>query len=263
MSRTSETPGSGAAGEYRCGACENCRRDPRVAMIIFPLCQATPDWRCGVCDNCRPEGPIQFENCHEVDEIRCQCGKCLAKDGQIKCTRCDTVTDTRPRLLDEARHTAFFLSALATTSQILGGGRKPLKITIQRGVGHLGYVHHVPADGPYLLTAMELKTKLVILLTGLAAEKALGSGTTGSSNVVARAKELARRMVTFGMVEGWDTDPEGAALRVYASAMDEATSFVLANRAAIDTLAAELLYKGELTGDDVARLTAGITKSGA
>jgi ATP-dependent Zn protease len=197
-------------------------------------------------------------------DLRCKCGKCLAKDGSIKCSRCDVVTDVRPRLLDEARHTAFYLSALATTSQLLGSNEPPVKITIVPGNQHNGYVHFQPSEAP-VHTVEDLKRQLVVLLSGRAAENTLGSPTTGSTNTMQRAIELARRIVSYGMVKDWDKNPEQAAMTLLDDAWKEAEAFVAANRAAIDSVAAMLLFKGELTGDDVARLTArlGATNGGA
>lgn len=194
----------------------------------------------------------------ESPDLRCKCGKCLAKDGSIKCSRCDVVTDVRPRLLDEARHTAFYLSALATTSQLLGSNEPPVKITIVPCNQHNGYVHFQPSEAP-LHTVEDLKRQLVVLLSGRAAENALGSSTTGSASTMQRAFGLARRIVAFGMVEGWKANPEQAAMTLIDDAWKEAEAFVAANRAAIDSVAAMLLFKGELNSDDVARLTAGVS----
>jgi len=188
-------------------------------------------------------------------DLRCQCGKCLAKDGNIKCSRCDVVTDVRPRLLDDARHTAFYLSAMAATSHLLGSNESPVKITIVPGNQHNGYVSFQPREEP-VSRVEDMKRQLVILLTGRAAENALGSPTTGSAQTMRQALDLARRIVSCGMVEGWDKNPDQAALRLLDSAWKEAEAFVAANRAAIENVAAMLLFKGELTGDDVARLSA-------
>ena len=253
MSRTSETNGADATSAYRCGACENCRRDPKIAKIEFPVCQETADYHCGACENCRTKhAKIQFPNCHEVAEIRCTCGKCLAKDGKVKCSRCDEQTDVRPRLLAEARHTAFYLSALAMTAQLTRSDGKPVKITLKQTTGSMGYVQHQPASEQYMYTAADLRKQLVVLLSGIAAEEALGHQTADTANTYEQALALAHRMVGFGMVDGWDKNPDAAARSLVQSAKEEATTFVSANREAIETLAAALLYKGELTADDIA-----------
>lgn len=188
-------------------------------------------------------------------DLRCKCGKCLAKDGGIKCSRCDVVTDVRPRLLDDARHTAFYLSAMAATSHLLGSNESPVKITIVPGNQHNGYVSFQPREEP-VFRVEDLKRQLVVMLTGRVAENAFGSSTTGSANTMVQARELARRIVSYGVVEGSNKNPEQAAHDLLDSAWKEAEAFVAANRAAIENVAAMLLFKGELTGDDIARLTA-------
>lgn len=190
----------------------------------------------------------------DSSDLRCACGKCLAKGGQIKCARCEGTTDARPRLLDEARHTAFYLSALATTAQLTRPESPPVKITLIQTESAMGYVQYQSAGDRFLYTVADLKKQLVVLMAGIAAEEALGKGTTGPSSTLQRAKALARRMVADGMVDGGDKDPDAAARSLVESAMEEATTFVAANRAAIDSVAAQLLYKGELTGDDLAAL---------
>src|SRR5690349_3124208 len=96
-------------------------------------------------------------------DLRCTCGKCLAKGGQIKCGRCDATTDVRPRLLDEARHTAFYLSALAMTAQLTRADAPPVKITIVPTGQSRGYVQYMPADDRLLYTVADRKKQLVVL----------------------------------------------------------------------------------------------------
>ncbi len=187
------------------------------------------------------------------NDLRCVCGKCLAKDGQIKCPRCEGFIDARPRLLDEARHTAFYLCALATSSQILEESSKPIMVTLVPAVRSLGYVQTAPTEDRFAYTSDELNNRLVVLLTGLAAEEALGGVTTGSSDTFQQAMELARRIVSYGMVEGWDSNPDAAARQLVETARQKAKEFVAANRTVIDNVAAQLLFKGELTHDDLAR----------
>ncbi len=69
--------------------------------------------------------------------------------------------------------------------------------------GALGYTMQMPTEDQYLVTEGELKTKMAVMLGGRAAELLVFSeGSTGASNDLERATELARRMVTeFGMSE--------------------------------------------------------------
>jgi cell division protease FtsH len=69
--------------------------------------------------------------------------------------------------------------------------------------GALGYTLQLPTEDRYLLTMEELEDRLAVMLGGRAAEKIVfGMISTGASDDIQRATELARRMVTeFGMSE--------------------------------------------------------------
>ncbi len=78
------------------------------------------------------------------------------------------------------------------------------KITIvPRTMGALGYVMQVPEEEKYLNTKKELEAMLVTTLGGRAAEEIIfDSVTTGASNDIEKATELARNMITrYGMSE--------------------------------------------------------------
>lgn len=78
------------------------------------------------------------------------------------------------------------------------------KITIvPRTMGSLGYVMQVPEEEKYLMSKDELITRIVTLYGGRAAEELVfNSITTGASNDIEKATELARAMVTqYGMSE--------------------------------------------------------------
>jgi cell division protease FtsH len=74
---------------------------------------------------------------------------------------------------------------------------------IPHGKGALGYTMQMPTEDRYLLTASELEDRIAVMLGGRAAEKTvLGEVSTGASDDISKATELARRMVTeFGMSE--------------------------------------------------------------
>ena len=78
------------------------------------------------------------------------------------------------------------------------------KITIvPRTMGSLGYVMQVPEEEKYLMTKDELITRITTLLGGRAAEEiSFDTVTTGASNDMEKATELARAMITqYGMSE--------------------------------------------------------------
>ncbi len=76
------------------------------------------------------------------------------------------------------------------------------KITIvPRTMGSLGYVMQVPEEEKYLMSKDELETRLITLLGGRAAEEIVfDTVTTGASNDIEKATQLARAMITqYGM----------------------------------------------------------------
>ncbi len=78
------------------------------------------------------------------------------------------------------------------------------KITIvPRTMGALGYVMQVPEEEKYLMSKEELLARIVTLLGGRASEELVfQSVTTGASNDMEKATELARAMITrYGMSE--------------------------------------------------------------
>ncbi len=78
------------------------------------------------------------------------------------------------------------------------------KITIvPRTMGSLGYVMQVPEEEKYLMSKEEMLARIVTLYGGRAAEQLIfNSITTGASNDIEKATQLARAMVTqYGMSE--------------------------------------------------------------
>jgi cell division protease FtsH len=72
---------------------------------------------------------------------------------------------------------------------------------IPRGIGALGYTVTMPLEDRYLVSRQELLNRLVVLYGGRSAEELIfGDFTTGASDDISKASDLARRMVTqFGM----------------------------------------------------------------
>jgi cell division protease FtsH len=72
---------------------------------------------------------------------------------------------------------------------------------IPRGVSALGYTMQIPTEDRFLMTRSELENRLAQLLGGRAAEEIIyGEESTGGSDDLQKATQLARRMVLeFGM----------------------------------------------------------------
>ena len=76
------------------------------------------------------------------------------------------------------------------------------KITIvPRTMGALGYVMQVPEEEKYLNSEKEMRENIIVFMAGRAAEKLkFDSVTTGASNDIEKATNIARRMITmYGM----------------------------------------------------------------
>jgi len=72
-------------------------------------------------------------------------------------------------------------------------------------MGSLGYVMQVPEEEKYLMTKDELTTRIVTCLGGRAAEELVfDSVTTGASNDIEKATNIARAMITqYGMSDNF------------------------------------------------------------
>jgi cell division protease FtsH len=92
----------------------------------------------------------------------------------------------------------------ALVAHLVPHGDPVSKVSIvPRSRGALGYTLQMPAEDRYLLTIEELEDRLAVMLGGRAAEKiTFNTISTGASDDIQRATDLARRMVTeFGMSE--------------------------------------------------------------
>ena len=152
------------------------------------------------------------------------------------------------------------------------------KITIiPRTSGALGYTTQVDTQEKVLMTKEELFNKIVTLTGGRSAEEVVFSKvTSGASNDIEQATKLARAMITrFGMTDEFDMvaletvnnaylsgdtslacAPETAAridsavFEVVKEAHEEARRILMSNREKLDELAAYLLKKETITGDE-------------
>ena len=157
---------------------------------------------------------------------------------------------------------------------------KPVtKITIvPHTTGALGYTMYTPEEEMFLSTMEELLTDLRCTLAGRAAEQVVwGVMTTGASNDIQKATTLARSMITqygmskeFGLMglatvehqylEGqayMDCSQETAARvdkevqQLLHQCYEDAVRILQENRALLDEIAAFLLAKETITGDEL------------
>ena len=97
---------------------------------------------------------------------------------------------------------AYHETGHALTAAFTGGADPVQKISIiPRGIAALGYTMQTPTEDRYLMTTDELLGKIDVLLGGRAAEQLIfGMISTGASNDIDKASDIARRMITdYGM----------------------------------------------------------------
>ena len=152
------------------------------------------------------------------------------------------------------------------------------KITIvPRTMGALGYVMQTPEEEKFLNTKKELQAMLVGLLAGRAAEEVVfDTVTTGASNDIERATQIARAMVTqYGMSERFGlmglesvqnryldgravmncSDATGALIdeevkEMLKVAYDKAKKIIEDHREVMDEIAEFLIEKETITGKE-------------
>lgn len=152
------------------------------------------------------------------------------------------------------------------------------KITIvPRTMGALGYTMQMPEKEKYLMSKDELVEQIVVLLAGRAAEEAVFNKiTTGASNDIERATEIARQMVTmygmsdkFGMMGlesiqnryldgrpvqncSGETSAEidKEVLNIISNCYDKAVRLLKDNRTALDEISTHLIQKETLMGEE-------------
>jgi cell division protease FtsH len=81
------------------------------------------------------------------------------------------------------------------------GADKVRKVTIVPRGRAMGYTMQLPTEDRYVMGEKELDSRLTVLVSGRVAEEMVfGEASTGASDDLARATDLARKMVTeFGM----------------------------------------------------------------
>ena len=152
------------------------------------------------------------------------------------------------------------------------------KITIvPRTMGALGYVMQVPEEEKYLNSKTELEAMMVGLLAGRAAEEIVfGNVTTGASNDIEKATQIARAMITqYGMSEKFGlmglasvenqylggqatlncgdataTEIDHEAMLMLKNAYDQAKDILVQHREALDKIAAFLIERETITGKE-------------
>jgi cell division protease FtsH len=163
------------------------------------------------------------------------------------------------------------------------------KVTIIPRGRALGYTQALPTEDRYLVYRSELYNQLAMLAGGRAAEELVfGDPTTGASNDLEKATQIARQMVVrhgmsdelgFVMFENSDepflgrnlarpkeySDDTAAEIdrevrRVLGQALADAHEILASNRPALDRMAQALIEQETLDADAIAKMFDGIPK---
>ena len=181
----------------------------------------------------------------------------------------------------ERKTVAYHESGHALVAALVPHGEPVAKISIvPHSRGALGYTMQTPTEDRYLLTIAELQDKIAVMLGGRAAEMTeFHTISTGASDDISRATDLARRMmVEFGMSEklgsvryvGQQLQYLGGAIedsgqispetrdqidkevqRLITEQYERAQSLLAENHAALETLAKQLLEHETVDGSAV------------
>ena len=159
------------------------------------------------------------------------------------------------------------------------------KITIvPHTQGALGYTLHLPEEEKFLMSREDILTEIRTLLAGRSSEEVVcNTMTSGAANDIERATEMARNLVArFGMCEEFDMMALGSvqsqyldggysmtcAQETYAAAdretikilrqcHEEAKQILRENRELLDKIAAYLLKKETITGQEMMAIIEG------
>ena len=203
--------------------------------------------------------------------------------------------ERRTTVMNEQERTAvaYHEAGHALVAELVPNADPVSKISIvPRSRGALGYTLQMPVEDRYLLTVPELEDRIAVMLGGRAAEKVVfDTISTGASDDIQRATELARRMVTeFGMSEklgsvryagqqlqylpGAPQDNsqispqtreaiDEEVQRLITQQYQRAQSLLTEHRSALKVLAEELLNKESVDGAAVKQALAGVPVAAA
>ena len=112
--------------------------------------------------------------------------------------------EKKSRVLNEVekRTVAYHEAGHAIVAALMPGAGKVQKISIvPRGIGALGYTLQLPEEERFLIAEDEIRGQIATLLAGRSAEEIIiGKVSTGASDDIQKATDLAERVVTlYGM----------------------------------------------------------------
>ena len=183
---------------------------------------------------------------------------------------------------DEKKVVAYHEVGHAIVGHLMPGGSKVAKISIvPRGMSALGYTLQLPTEERFLNSREDLQGQIATLLGGRSAEEIVfGKITTGASNDLQRATDIAEQMVgTYGMSDtlgplaydkqgggqflGGGNNPRRTVSDATAQAIDkevralvdnaheQALAILRQNMALLETIAQKILEKEVIEGDEL------------
>ena len=183
---------------------------------------------------------------------------------------------------DEKKVVAYHEVGHAIVGHLMPGGSKVAKISIvPRGMSALGYTLQLPTEERFLNSREDLQGPIATLLGGRSAEEIVfGKITTGASNDLQRATDIAEQMVgTYGMSDtlgplaydkqgggrflGGGNNPRRTVSDATAQAIDkevralvdtahqQALTILRQNMALLETISQKILEKEVIEGDEL------------
>ncbi len=160
---------------------------------------------------------------------------------------------------DERRRVAYHEAGHALVSEMVRPGSVATVTIAPRGQA-MGYVRHAFSDDLHMYTMTQLENEIAVLLAGSAAEKlVLGDRSTGATNDLNRAVELARTMVQNGMsalgfVDAEDfhsEDVKKAVSDILTAQEKRCTALLTLHRRALDEVTSDLIKHETIAGQVV------------
>jgi cell division protease FtsH len=219
---------------------------------------------------------------------RDQRDKVILKDFQEAIERVIAGLEKKSRVLSEQEKkiVAYHEVGHAVIGAVMPGGGKVSKISIvPRGLSALGYTLKLPTEDRFLMTEIEFRQQIAMLLGGRAAEVLIfKSVTNGASDDLQRATDIAEQMVTlYGMSKALGplayekrssnnflgngqssprrslSEETGKAIdeevkQIVEVAYEQALQILQDNRELLETMTKELLTTEVLEGDELQSL---------
>lgn len=214
--------------------------------------------------------------------------KVILKDFQEAIERVIAGLEKKSRVLSEQEKkiVAYHEVGHAVIGAVMPGGGKVSKISIvPRGLSALGYTLKLPTEDRFLMTEIEFRQQIAMLLGGRAAEALVfQSVTNGASDDLQRATDIAEQMVTlYGMSKALGplayekrsansflgngqssprrslSEDTGKAIdeevkQIVEVAYEQALQILQDNRELLETMTQELLTTEVLEGDELQSL---------